>query len=119
MAGQQPAVEQAVTADHVRDRERERDVPGLVADRVGVDLADAEPAQETIREVGAQQRERAGVMGRQDRVSAGLLGDRGQAPAISASASSQDTAVNRPLPFGPSRRSGVSSLARGSSRAPL
>ena len=44
----------------------QRDMPRLVADRVGVDLAGAEPAQEPIREVVAKQRERAGVVGTED-----------------------------------------------------
>jgi len=52
----------------------ERDVPCLVADRVRVDLAGAEPADEPIREVVAKQRERAGVVGSEDRVSACVPG---------------------------------------------
>ncbi len=46
------------------------DMPRLVADRVGVDLTGAEPAHEPAREMVAKQRERAGVVGREDRVSA-------------------------------------------------
>jgi hypothetical protein len=57
----------------------QRDVSRLVADRVGVDLTGAEPAQEPIREVVAKQRERAGVVGPEDCVSARALDYPGQA----------------------------------------
>jgi hypothetical protein len=56
----------------------QRDVPGLGADRVGVDLAGAEPAQEPVREVVAQQRERAGVVSTQGRVRARVRDDLSQ-----------------------------------------
>ena len=46
----------------------ERDVPGLVADRVRVDLGSAEAVEEAQREEVGEQRERAGVVGVQERV---------------------------------------------------
>ena len=49
----------------------ERDVPGLVADRVRVDLGRAQPVEEPKRKGVGEERERARVVGVQDRVCAG------------------------------------------------
>ena len=107
-------------ADRSRSAERavdvvERDVAGLVADRVGVDLGRAEPVEEPEPEGVGEQRAGAGVVGVQDR-----LGRRRpstmslQRAAISAIASSQLTGSKRPSPLAPPRRSGAVSRACGS-----
>ena len=49
----------------------ERDVPGLVADRVRVDLGRAQPVEEAQRKEVGEEREGARVVGVQDRVRAG------------------------------------------------
>jgi hypothetical protein len=56
----------------------ERDVTGLVANRVRVDLGRAEAVEEALREVVAEQRERAGVVGVENRVRPGIGLDRGK-----------------------------------------
>ena len=56
----------------------ERDVAGLVAHRVRVDLGRPEPVEEPEREVVADHRESAGVMGVQHRAPAVLVHDRPQ-----------------------------------------
>jgi hypothetical protein len=63
----------------------ERDVSGLVADRVRIDLGRPESVEETQRKEVGEEREGACVMGIQDRVSAGprldaakALGDLGE-----------------------------------------
>ena len=91
----------------------EGDVTGQVADGVGVDLGRAEPVEEAHREGVGEQRERAGVVGVEDRLRplggvdlAEPRGDRRRWPRP------RRPARRSPAPLGPLRRSGVSSTSR-------
>ena len=98
----------------------ERDVPGLVADRVRVDLGRAEPVEEPQREEVGEEREGARVVGVQD----GVRRPRPPRCAGGARRSHRAPRPRRrartgPRPSAPTRRSGRVSRASGSRKAPL
>ena len=98
----------------------ERDVAGLVTDRVRIDLGGAEPVAEPQREVIRDRRERAGVVRVEDRVRAPVVEERhAGAPRPRRAPRPSEIGSKRPSPFGPDPASGVVTRAAGSRQAPL